>query len=50
MSLKTLTDELESLDKKRGQYAGNPEYYKVTVEMDIVERRIKRLVSNTIGR
>ena len=50
MKLKESMDELERLSKKRGQYTGNREYYQVTIEMDIVERRIKRLVSNTIGR
>ena len=47
--LKGLVDKLEELAKKRGQYAGNVEYYQVTIEMQGVERAIKKAVSKIIG-
>ena len=49
LSLEGLVDKLEELAKKRGQYAGNVEYYQVTIEMHGVERAIKKAVSKIIG-
>ena len=48
MTLKELTDKLEELDKKRGQYPASMNYYKVTVEMEVIERKISRLASKII--
>jgi|TARA_Y100000310_G_scaffold329844_1_gene400424 hypothetical protein len=48
MSIEEFVKKLESLNKKRGQYAGNISYYQLTNEMELIEREIKRAISKMI--
>ena len=49
MNLKDLVDKLDSLEERRGLYAGNVKYYEITVEMHKVEREIIRVIREIIN-
>ncbi len=49
MKLKDAVKRLLALDKKRGEYTGQKEYYNISVEMVKVAREINRLMKKLIG-
>ena len=49
MNLKELVDKLDSLEERRGLYAGNVKYYEITVLMHKVERQIIKAVRGIIN-
>ena len=48
-TLENTVKQLRELDKKRGEYAGQKEYYQISVEMVKVAREINRLMKEIIG-
>ena len=47
--LKDTVKQLDNLRKKRGEYTGDVAWYGITVQMHILERRIKRLTREAIN-
>ncbi len=49
MKLENTVKQLRELDKKRGEYTGQKEYYNISVEMVKKAREINRLMKELIG-